>query len=186
MSDLMLPSKGQSAASLLQELNANHAPDAAPQEETNVTTLQETNEPGNERTLDASGERTRKRKGAAAPPAAASPEPSRRPAAPGTVTAAAVQAPASNGTQPEAAKYPEAAERGDRYARALAQAEEDEIAVVTVRVSGRLNEYMDRYVERMNRLHPKRRYRKQDAVAEAFAAFYADHPMPPAPEEDDL
>ena len=45
---------------------------------------------------------------------------------------------------------------------------------------------MDRYVERMNRIHPKRRYRKQDAVAEAFAAFYADHPMPPAPEEDDL
>ena len=188
MSDLMLPSKGQSAASLLQELNANHAPDAAPREETleetNVTTLQGTNEPGNERTPDALGGRARKRKGAAAPSAAGSPEPSRRPAARGAVPAA--PAASSNGMQLEAAKYPEAAERDDRYARALAQAEEDDIAVVTVRVSGRLNEYMDRYVERMNRLHPKRRYRKQDAVAEAFAAFYADHPMPPAPEEDDL
>jgi hypothetical protein len=183
MSDLMLPSKGQSAASLLQELNANHAPDAAPREETlegtNVTTLQATNEPGNERTPVAPNERSRKRKGAAEPsssdpPAGKSPRKA---------------SDAASKAAPDAIfakSQPEASERQDRYARALAQAEEDEIAVVTVRVSGRLNEYMDRYVERMNRLHPKRRYRKQDAVAEAFAAFYADHPMPPAPEEDDL
>lgn len=190
MSDLILPSKGQSAASLLQELNAHHAPDAAPREETleetNVTTLQETNEPGNERTPVVSGVRTRKRKGAGTGPSDHSPEKSLPAAAIAAIPTTAAQAAASNGAQPEAARYPEAAERGDRHARALAQAEEDEIAVVTVRVSGRLNEYMDRYVERMNRLHPKRRYRKQDAVAEAFAAFYADHPMPPAPEEDDL
>ena len=62
----------------------------------------------------------------------------------------------------------------------------DEIAVVTVRVPTRLNEYMDRYVERVNRITPKRRYRKQDAVAEAFAAFFADHPLPPAPEDVEL
>jgi hypothetical protein len=66
-------------------------------------------------------------------------------------------------------------------------AQDDETAVVTVRTPARLNEYMDRYVERVNRLNPKRKYRKQDAVTEAFAAFFADHPMPPAPiEEDDL
>lgn len=186
----MLPSKGQSAASLLQELNANHAPDAAPQEPaphegTNVTTLQETNDTGNERTQLPRNERPQKRKGPA-PSANASitQEPRRRASAAGNGTATdngtAMEATAPGGTQPAAA------EREDRYSRALGQAEEDEIAVVTVRVSGRLNEYMDRYVERMNRLHPKRRYRKQDAVAEAFAAFYADHPMPPAPEEDDL
>ena len=167
---------------MLQELNANHAPDAATQEGTNVTTLQETNEPRNERTSPASGERIRKRKSATAH----SSEKSLPAATTAAISTTAAQAAALNGTQPEAAKYPEAADRGDRYARALAQSEEDEIAVVTVQVSGRLNEYMDRYVERMNRLHPKRRYRKQDAVAEAFAAFYADHPMPPAPTEDDL
>lgn len=70
--------------------------------------------------------------------------------------------------------------------RALTLAAGDEISVVTVRVSGKLNEYIDRYVERVNRVSPKRRYRKQDAVAEAFAAFFADHPMPPAPAEEDL
>jgi hypothetical protein len=63
---------------------------------------------------------------------------------------------------------------------------EDEVGVVTVRVSNRLNEYMDRYVERINRLNPKRKYRKQDAVAEAFAAFFADHPLPPAPADEEL
>ena len=58
--------------------------------------------------------------------------------------------------------------------------------MVTVRVSAKLNEYMDRYVERVNRTDPQRRYRKQDAVAEAFAAFFADHPMPPAPPDEEL
>ena len=77
-------------------------------------------------------------------------------------------------------------EREERLARAIQFSAEDEIAVVTVRVPSRLNEYMDRYVERINRLTPKRRYRKQDAVAEAFAAFFADHPMPPAPADQEL
>lgn len=188
MSDLMLPSKGQSAASLLQELNADHAPDTANQEGTNVTTLQETNEPGNERTQDAKNERPLKRKGASVstiPNSVSSLTPEAPGRRPRTKAPAASSEPLPEAATP-AKRQPETADRQDRYARALGQVEEDEIAVVTVRVSGRLNEYMDRYVERMNRLQPKRRYRKQDAVAEAFAAFYADHPMPPAPEEDDL
>jgi hypothetical protein len=77
-------------------------------------------------------------------------------------------------------------DREERLTRALQMAAEDEITVVTVRVSARLNEYMDRYVERLNRISPKRRYRKQDAIAEAFAAFFADHPLPPAPAEEEL
>lgn len=76
--------------------------------------------------------------------------------------------------------------REERFQRGLEIAQRDEIAVVTVRVSARLNEYMDRYVERVNRTQPKRRYRKQDAVAEAFAAFFADHALPPAPPEEEL
>lgn len=69
---------------------------------------------------------------------------------------------------------------------AIARASADEVAVVTVRVSAALNRYMDDYTARINRLDPKRKYRKQDAVLEAFAAFYADHPMPPAPDEGEL
>ena len=186
MSDLMLPSKGQSAASLLQELNADHAPDAEmqtpkPHERTKVTTLQETNEAENGRTPLTTNDRPRRRKGTAPSSPPSSPSDQRpQDRAPGTSDAATMEADAPDGSLPAAAG------REHRYSRALGQSEEDEIAVVTVRVSGRLNEYMDRYVERMNRIHPKRRYRKQDAVAEAFAAFYADHPMPPAPEEDDL
>lgn len=187
MSDLMLPSKGQSAASLLQELNADHAPDTIlqdpkAQEETNVTTLQETNEVANGRTLLTTNERPRKRKEVTASSSSASSPSDQKPRG---RTSGASDGTAAEATAPDETQ-PAATERDDRYSRALGQAEEDEIAVVTVRVSGRLNEYMDRYVERMNRLHPKRRYRKQDAVAEAFAAFYAGHPMPPAPEDDDL
>ena len=190
MSDLMLPSKGQSAASLLQELNADHAPDTElqntelqapkPREETNVTTLQETNEVGNDRTLLTTNDRPRRRKGTVPASFPTPPSDQRQDRASGTSDGTVIEATAPNGSLPAAAG------REHRYSRALGQSEEDEIAVVTVRVSGRLNEYMDRYVERMNRIHPKRRYRKQDAVAEAFAAFYADHPMPPAPDEDDL
>lgn len=77
-------------------------------------------------------------------------------------------------------------DREQRFSRALAIAYDDEISVVTVRVSGKLNKYLDDYVDRINRIDPKRKYRKQDAIAEAFAAFYADHVMPPAPVEDEL
>ena len=191
MSDLMLPSKGQSAASMLQDLNADHAPETELQntelqdpkshEGTNVTTLQETNETKNVRTSIAMNERPQRRKGAVPDSPAGSPSDQRPQArASGTSDRTAPEAIAPDRSQPTAA------DREHRYSHALGQAEDDEIAVVTVRVSGRLNEYMDRYVERLNRIHPKRRYRKQDAVAEAFAAFYADHPIPPAPEEDDL
>ena len=76
--------------------------------------------------------------------------------------------------------------RLERLEHALKLGEEDEISVVTVRVSALLNEYMDRFVQRINQTNPKRKYRKQDAVLEAFAAFYADHPIPPAPADDEL
>jgi hypothetical protein len=89
-------------------------------------------------------------------------------------------------TAPAKAAEPVPVARTERLAKALELASEDEIAVVTVRVSAKLNDYMDRYVERINRITPKRRYRKQDAIAEAFAAFFADHPLPPAPEEEEI
>jgi hypothetical protein len=91
--------------------------------------------------------------------------------------------------QPEDVVRQTSSEEGPRQERlehALKLGEEDELSVVTVRVSARLNEYMDRYVQRVNQTNPKRKYRKQDAVLEAFAAFYADHPMPPAPADDEL
>jgi hypothetical protein len=75
--------------------------------------------------------------------------------------------------------------REERLAVAIQLVQEDEPGVVTIRVSPRLNAYLDRYVQRVNQIDPRRRYRKQDAVAEAFAAFYADHPMPPAPRGED-
>jgi hypothetical protein len=45
---------------------------------------------------------------------------------------------------------------------------------------------MDEYVARRNLADPRTKYRKQDAIAQAFAAFYADHPLPPAPDTDAL
>lgn len=78
------------------------------------------------------------------------------------------------------------AERAERLRRGLQIGAQDELSVVTIRVSSKLNEYMDRYVERRNRLQPRQRYRKQDAVAEAFAAFFADHPLPPPPPDEEF
>lgn len=72
----------------------------------------------------------------------------------------------------------------DRWQRAQEISSECEIEVVTVRAPEKLNDYLDRYVERRNRANPKERYRKQDAVREMFAWFYAAHPMPPAPQEE--
>jgi hypothetical protein len=81
-----------------------------------------------------------------------------------------------------------AGERTSRYEKALAIARQEEeagnIAVVTLRLPAKLAKYMDDYVARIGQVSPKKRYRKQDAAAEAFAAFYAEHVMPPAPEED--
>jgi len=77
-------------------------------------------------------------------------------------------------------------ERAQRLHHALLQAERSEMAVVTVRIPASLNRYMDAYTARINRVDPKRKYRKQDAVLYAFARFYADHPMPAAPNDDEL
>ena len=74
--------------------------------------------------------------------------------------------------------------REDRLAFALDRTAADELVVVTVRVSASLNHYMDEYVARRRSIDPKSKYRKQDAVAEAFAEFYADHPLPPLPEDE--
>jgi hypothetical protein len=76
--------------------------------------------------------------------------------------------------------------REDRFALAMGRATEEEIAVVTVRVPASLNRYMDEYVARVNHTNRRARYRKQDAVAEAFAAFYADHVMPALTGDDEL
>jgi hypothetical protein len=76
----------------------------------------------------------------------------------------------------------------DEYERRRLQAierwKDEDVTVVAVRVPAALNAYMDRYVNRINERDPKKRYRKQDAVLEAFAAFFADHPMPPAADEE--
>jgi len=95
-------------------------------------------------------------------------------------------------TQPDVQVTPEpepaagATDRDTRLRTAADRAAQDEIIVVTVRVAACLNRYMDDYVARRNMADPRTRYRKQDAVAEAFAAFYADHPMPLAPPPEDL
>jgi len=86
--------------------------------------------------------------------------------------------------EPEAAPGP--TDRDTRLRAATDRAAQDEIIVVTVRVAACLNRYMDDYVARRNMADPRTKYRKQDAVAEAFAAFYADHPMPVAPPPEDL
>lgn len=76
--------------------------------------------------------------------------------------------------------------REERLATALDRATNDEMTTVTVRISITLNHYMDEYVARRRSLDPKSKYRKQDAVEEAFAAFYADHPLPPLPPDESL
>jgi len=198
--ELKMPKKGEGLA-MLQELNATHAEPEENLTESNVTTLQPSKEvtlqsknvTTNARDNEADNERTN----------AAGFESS-------NVTAVSVrEAPYKPATKvprkggqvrsktpltdsnkevgrPPAVRNAEAVdERTARFGRAMQLADDDEIAVVTVRTSARLNEYMDRYVERVNRVNPKRKYRKQDAVMEAFAAFFADHPMPPAPVEED-
>lgn len=159
MSRLQMPAKGKSAA-MLAELQAAHATSgddsgaiapAEDNEETNVTTLQETNAPSH-------------------PPA-----PDGDPQSDQTT----VQAPPD-------AREPETTEREQRLTLAQARGAEDQRTVVTVRVPMCLNRYMDEYVARRNLADPRTKYRKQDAIAEAFAAFYADHPLPPAPDADAL
>lgn len=172
MSKLKMPAKGQSAA-MLAELQAEEAaePLATPPQETkqrtHVTRLQDKRPAAVKE--GAQGE--------AAPEAIAQGEPT----APDT---ALVTEATTLPEEPTTSSLPE--DRAQRLALALQHAAEDPICVVTVRVPGSLNRYMDDYVARVNRAEPGRKYRKQDAVAEAFAAFYADHPLPALPADDEL
>jgi hypothetical protein len=194
MSGLTMPKKGE-AARLLSDLNAEHSKESS-NERYNVTTLQETlddskavsNEYSNNITNDASNVSINEssftetlavsniplNKGAKKPSSASARE--RR-----------KETSASSPAQPLSAG--DSGERGDRAERlekAMQIAQGDELDVATIRVSAKLHAYLERYVERINRLNPKGRYRKQDAIEAAFAAFYADHPMPPAPVEEEL
>lgn len=76
------------------------------------------------------------------------------------------------------AQAPRATSREARLMKAMEVAAEDEMIVVSVRVPAKLNDYIDQYVARVAKANPKRRYRKQDAMAAALAGFIADHPMP--------
>ena len=166
MGELKMPLKGK-GASMLQELNAEHAPLYVGEQEndskevTNVTTLQQTPVSINDETGVTSIQVTNKR-------AKKEPRVER------------------NVDLGERNPLSDEVTRIDRLAHALQMGEADEVSVVTVRVSTRLNEYMDRYVQRVNQVNPKRKYRKQDAILEAFAAFFADHILPPAPADDEL
>lgn len=149
-------------------------------EETHVTSLQRTNEESNEATngtVEPSEE---------VPPALLRSRAATGDKAISTTDQPAVRRPAGRVAEERAADSPAQDDQEDRQAAALLRAQDDEIAVVTVRAPQKLNAYIDRYVERVNRINSKRRYRKQDAVAEMFAWFYGSHPMPPAPDEEDL
>ncbi len=191
MSELKMPKRGQSAR-MLAELQAEHASQGVSPEGiqgaavTHVTTLQETPASTSARASDTSpvtftvpsfdtpNERTSDETHRATTPTASA---TRRPIH---------QAAHSDQTASDTAPTRKHAGWEERFSLAIARASADEVAVVTVRVSAALNRYMDDYTARINRLDPKRKYRKQDAVLEAFAAFYADHPMPPAPDEGEL
>lgn len=153
---LKMPKRGEAAA-LLSELNAEHAPVPLDNPEDEPSVTNVT-------TLQRTSERTKKR----------------------VNEDANVSSKQRSNAETKERFTVTSNERDDRLNKALQMAADDEINVVTIRVSTRLNEYMDRYVERVNRVNPKRRYRKQDAVAEAFAAFFADHPLPPAPADEEL
>jgi hypothetical protein len=157
MGKLKMPEKGKSAA-MMAELQAEHAAaDEVPEPE--IETLQ----PANATSLQAY--KLTNLQASKASPAAAEDA-----------------APADQGH----ALSPTPQSRDERLQTALQRAAADEMAVVTVRVSAALNRYLDAYVARMQLVDPTHRYRKQDAIAEAFAAFYADHPMPPLPDEGGL
>ena len=193
MSKLQMPQRGQSAA-MMAELQAEHAAAAEPEAPgtENVTTLQPTHVTKNVLTPVASFE----------PAVVTTFEPSTVSANELTPVSTNERAPVASlepytdATSPEpttkatrkrsAAPLPAEESRPERLALAIERAAQDTISVVTVRVPAGLNRYMDDYVARINRLHPPARYRKQDAVAEAFAAFYADHVMPPPPPDEEL
>ncbi len=162
MGGLKMPQKGKGAA-MLQELNAEHAPS-----DDKITT----NDVPTERTLDETNVTTLQGNKTDSKPTAE------------YLYGLNVSADVLPIVRETFSAHP--ADRETRMETALRRAAEDEIAVVTVRISTRLNQYMDEYVTRINRIDPKRRYRKQDAIAEAFAAFYAEHPLPALPADEEL
>ena len=178
MSKLQMPRKGESAA-MMAELQAEHAATAGTPEGSdseNVATLQPANVTENVLTPVPSNELTTVR------PNEPAPVPSLEPY---SEVPSGAPSPGPTREQP-ASPAPAVESRPERLAFAMERASQDAIAVVTVRAPAGLNRYMDDYVARVNRLNPQGRYRKQDAVAEAFAAFYAEHPLPPSPAEDEL
>lgn len=156
MSRLQMPAKGKSAA-MLAELQAAHA---AGEEQGDEAHPEESAPATNVTTLQESNVTSQQ--------ATLRPE-----ASPGR---AAVAADSASGDW----------QRQERLALAQARGAEDQLTVVTIRVPMCLNRYMDEYVARRNLADPRVKYRKQDAIAAAFAAFYADHPLPPSAETGDL
>jgi hypothetical protein len=191
VTQLKMPRKGESAL-MLAELQAEHASGTVvsiaddKNDETHVTTLQATHDTTSERspvsTPVTSHAATNVTDNERATPETGRRQRARRPRS----SSPADQPAVPDRPAHEQPRESSTSQRDERYATALRRAAEDEVAVVTVRVSAALNRYMDDYTARINRLDPRRKYRKQDAVMEAFAAFYADHPMPPAPETEDL
>lgn len=191
---LKMPRKGESAR-MLAELQAEHASEAPPAEgaelesATPVTTLQVTSEGTHADAPDTTNVPT-----PVSPlvvthaepvePTADTHEHASAPPSPTRRTDPTIRGPEGSPSASPPRRRKD--EREDRFSFAMSRGSADEVAVVTVRVSAALNRYMDDYTARVNRLDPKRKYRKQDAVLEAFAAFYADHPMPAAPEEGEL
>jgi hypothetical protein len=189
MSKLQMPRKGQSAA-MMAELQAEHAAATASgaSDAEHVTTLQPADVTENVLTPEAATVATTEPSPVTAN--ALTPVLTNEPASvpslgPYTEATSAQQSPKPTRKRP-ASPAPADESRPDRLALAMERAAQDAIAVVTVRVPAGLNRYMDDYVARINRVNPQGRYRKQDAVEEAFAAFYADHIMPPAPVDEDL
>lgn len=160
MSRLQMPAKGKSAA-MLAELQAAHAADG----DKARGGAQESNAETNAATLQESNATSQ-------PTAPIAPGDLEPPRVPDTTTIGAEALTIS--------------QRRERLSLAQARGAEDQLMVVTIRVPMCLNRYMDEYVARRNLADPRTKYRKQDAVAAAFAAFYADHPLPPAPEIDEL
>ena len=190
MSKLQMPRKGESAA-MMAELQAEHAATAGTPEGSdseNVATLQPANVTENVLTSEAATVATTEPSTVTAnelTPVLTN-EPAPVPSLePYSEVPSGAPSPGPTREQP-ASPAPAVESRPERLAFAMERASQDAIAVVTVRAPAGLNRYMDDYVARVNRLNPQGRYRKQDAVAEAFAAFYAEHPLPPSPAEDEL
>ena len=73
-----------------------------------------------------------------------------------------------------------------RIESALFHAKDDDLISITMHIPRSLTEYVDRYVDRLNHIDPRRKYRKQDAGFEMFTRFYGEHLLPPLDGEDSL